>query len=68
MQCLGVLFERFPEMWSREPVAVEEIDVAEVRLGIAFAAGYRTFIAREGGLASGRLTGDLALSDPLHRT
>jgi hypothetical protein len=54
-QRLAVIFERFPEAWAGEPVADDEIDRAEARLGVHFAADFRTFIARYGGGHAGSL-------------
>ena len=55
LQRLTDLFERYPDAWAREPVADDEIDIAETRLGIPFSAGFREFIACFGGGAAGSL-------------
>lgn len=55
LQRLAVIFEQFPEMWAREPVADDEIDRAEARLGVPFATDFRAFIARYGGGHAGSL-------------
>jgi hypothetical protein len=52
---LAAIYERFPSAYSGERVTAEEIDEAEVRLGVSFSADYRDFISRFGGGHAGSL-------------
>jgi hypothetical protein len=52
---LAAMFEKSPGAWAGGPVAADEIDRAEARVGVPFPAGYREFVARFGGGHAGSL-------------